>query len=59
MVAGERGPVRRGLLIYFGLSMLVAWVLVPFGWMVLTSIKPMEDVYRVPLEYIPRGHRRS
>jgi multiple sugar transport system permease protein len=54
MVAGERGPVRRGLLIYFGLSMLVAWVLIPFAWMVLTSITPMEDVYRVPLEYIPR-----
>lgn len=55
MAAGERDFVQRALLVYFGLAMLVVWVSVPFTWMILTSIKPAEEVYRVPLEYFPRG----
>lgn len=54
MAAGERDFVQRALLLYFGLAMLVVWVSVPFTWMILTSIKPAEEVYRVPLEYFPR-----
>lgn len=57
MAAGERDFVQRALLVYFGLAMLVVWVSVPFTWMILTSIKPAEEVYRVPLEYFPRGPR--
>jgi ABC-type glycerol-3-phosphate transport system permease component len=54
MVAGERRILQRTLLVYFGLTMIVAWVFVPFAWMIMTSIKPTEEVYRVPLEYLPR-----
>ena len=54
MVAGERRFLQRALLIYFGLAMLVAWVFVPFAWMIVTSIQPTEEIYRVPLEYLPR-----
>ena len=54
MVAGDRGLLRRVLLIYFGLAMLVAWVFIPFAWMILTSIKSADELYRFPLEYLPR-----
>jgi multiple sugar transport system permease protein len=54
MVAGERRFLQRALLVYFGLAMLLAWVFIPFAWMILTSVTPTEDIYRVPLRYLPQ-----
>jgi multiple sugar transport system permease protein len=53
MVAGERSGVQRLLLIYGGLALLAAWVLVPFAWMVMSSVKTAEEVTRVPIGYLP------
>ncbi len=53
MVAGEGSGVQRLLLIYGGLALLAAWVLVPFAWMVMSSIKTTEEVTRVPIVYLP------
>src|SRR5262245_41094121 len=54
MVAGERTVVQRMVLMYAGLALLAAMVFVPFAWMVSTSLKAADEVYTVPVGYLPQ-----
>jgi len=50
--------VRRDSAIYWiGVLLVVAWgivQLVPILWMISTSLKPLRDVFALPVEWIPR-----
>jgi multiple sugar transport system permease protein len=49
-----RSPARRRHLgIYVALVVLAAIVLVPFAWMVSTSLKPLSDIWVFPPQWIP------
>lgn len=42
------------LTIFYGLLILaVSWALIPIVWMVLSSFKTLEDMFRVPMEWFP------
>ena len=40
--------------VYILLLLAAAWALVPIIWMVLSSIKTMEDMFRVPMHWLPK-----
>jgi multiple sugar transport system permease protein len=52
------GLVRRALA-YAALAVVTALVLVPFGWMVSASLKRDNQVFTIPIEWIPREFRWS
>jgi multiple sugar transport system permease protein len=38
---------------YVGLVLVAAFVLLPFVFMISTSLKPAEEIYRVPIRWVP------
>jgi ABC-type glycerol-3-phosphate transport system permease component len=44
----------RQLYVYIILLLAAAWALVPIIWLVLSSFKTMEDMFRVPMNWLPR-----
>lgn len=48
-----RGAVRSRLPFALLAAAVVVWCLVPFVWMVLTSLKAPADVLRAPTDYVP------
>lgn len=60
--AGPGGPGGPGriigrALLYVVLTVLAAAVLVPFVWMLVSSVKPDSDVFTVPIQWIPKSFR--
>ncbi|MFC4117741.1 carbohydrate ABC transporter permease [Nonomuraea zeae] len=53
-----RGPVRTAAT-YVALAVVTALVLVPFGWMVSSSLKRDNEVLTIPIEWIPDELRWS
>lgn len=65
-LTGTEAPIRPGLrarrarqnvgrtITYVGLSLLLVLVLLPFIWMVSSSLKNNVDVLAVPMQWIPR-----
>ncbi|MEV0345301.1 carbohydrate ABC transporter permease [Nonomuraea sp. NPDC050680] len=51
-------PVRRALA-YLTLAVLAVLVLVPFAWMVSSALKRDNEVFAVPIQWIPRELRWS
>jgi multiple sugar transport system permease protein len=53
--AGARARRQRALRIasYAGLGLAAALVLLPFLFMISTSLKPLDEIYRVPIRWIP------
>lgn len=53
----------RALKTFFGLILPIAvfliFLLFPFYWMIVTSVKPSEEIYAVPLLYWPRNITRA
>ena len=52
-------PVARrfGLLYWLGVLLVVAWGLVqlaPILWMISTSLKPLNRIFALPIQWIPR-----
>jgi ABC-type glycerol-3-phosphate transport system permease component len=43
----------RRALTYILLAMLFVYCLFPFLWTVLTAVKPQEDVFKLPIRYLP------
>jgi multiple sugar transport system permease protein len=43
----------RLISVYALLLLAAAWALIPIIWMVLSSFKTMEDMFRVPMEWLP------
>ncbi|MEU4234947.1 carbohydrate ABC transporter permease [Nonomuraea sp. NPDC026600] len=59
--SGDRSggsPLRRALA-YLTLSVLAVLVLVPFAWMVSSALKRDNEVFAVPIQWIPRELRWS
>ncbi|MDX3231077.1 carbohydrate ABC transporter permease [Streptomyces sp. ME19-01-6] len=59
---GPAGPAGAGrivgrALLYVVLTVLAAAVLVPFVWMLVSSVKPDSDVFTVPIQWIPKSFR--
>jgi multiple sugar transport system permease protein len=48
----ERGVVRR-VLLYTGLAIAAAALLLPFYWMVVSSLKRSNDVFTIPIHWLP------
>jgi multiple sugar transport system permease protein len=45
---------RYGILLFYGIILVYAAIVaIPILWMFLTSIRPQEDVYAIPLKYLP------
>ena len=44
----------RETLFYAALIILAVVMLLPFYWMIMTSLKPNEDIFRDPIEWLPR-----
>src|SRR3979411_239178 len=42
-----------GPVVWIGLTMLTAFALAPFIWMLLTSLKDRQELYATPLQYLP------
>ncbi|MEV0233363.1 carbohydrate ABC transporter permease [Nonomuraea sp. NPDC050786] len=53
-----RGLVRK-VLAYIVLVVVAALVLVPFAWMLSSSLKRDNEVFTIPIEWIPREFRWS
>lgn len=49
-----RRLVLHQTIIYILLVIAVGWALVPIIWMVLSSFKTMEDIFRYPMEWLPK-----
>lgn len=47
--------IARKFLLYFAVIITMLFVLFPFIWMVLTSIKPTETIFNMPPQIIPRS----
>ena len=45
----------RHLAVYLGVAVAVAIFLIPFVWMIVTSLKSPEDLTAHPLSWLPRG----
>src|SRR5260370_8538585 len=45
--------VLAGPVVWIGLTMLTAFALGPFLWMLLTSLKDRQELYATPLQYLP------
>jgi multiple sugar transport system permease protein len=43
----------RLIIIYALLLLAVAWAIIPILWMVLSSFKSLEDMFRVPMDWLP------
>ncbi|CAG6395980.1 carbohydrate ABC transporter permease [Streptomyces cocklensis] len=43
-------------LMYVFLAVLAVAILLPFGWMAISSVKADRDVFTVPIEWIPRSY---
>ncbi|WP_405590463.1 carbohydrate ABC transporter permease [Streptomyces sp. NBC_01190] len=43
-------------LLYLFLAVLAAAILLPFGWMAISSVKADRDVFTVPIEWIPKSY---
>jgi multiple sugar transport system permease protein len=54
-VARRRSPARLAgqALLYLALAALAIAVLVPFGWMLVSSVKLDTEVFTVPIQWIP------
>jgi ABC-type glycerol-3-phosphate transport system permease component len=46
--------VLRQSIIYILLIIAIGWALVPIIWMVLSSLKTLDDMFRYPMEWIPK-----
>jgi ABC-type glycerol-3-phosphate transport system permease component len=44
----------RQSIIYILLIIAIGWALVPIIWMVLSSLKTLDDMFRYPMEWIPK-----
>jgi multiple sugar transport system permease protein len=54
----RRSPARTAgrALTYVFLAVLAAAILVPFVWMAISSVKADQDVFTVPIEWVPRSY---
>ena len=43
--SGDTLSLRRQLILYAALSFLAFWFLVPFAWMLITSVKTPDEVF--------------
>jgi len=43
----------RLIVIYALLLLAVAWAIIPILWMVLSSFKSLEDMFRIPMDWLP------
>jgi multiple sugar transport system permease protein len=50
-----RGAVGRTVL-YVGLIVLAVAILLPFGWMLISSVKADRDVFTVPIQWLPTSY---
>jgi len=46
--------LKNRILISLCAILFIAFVLVPYSWVLTTSLKPHEDVFRVPIQWIPK-----
>ncbi|WP_437746526.1 carbohydrate ABC transporter permease [Sorangium sp. So ce302] len=55
MSSGRRSRERRALrlLSYAVLALVAVFVLAPFAFMISTSVKPADEIYAVPIRWIP------
>ena len=51
--ASERGVGRR-VLLYTGLAIASAFLLLPFYWMIVSSLKHSNDVFTIPIHWWPQ-----
>ncbi|AXG76666.1 carbohydrate ABC transporter permease [Streptomyces paludis] len=54
---GELGTTVGRVLLYAGLIVLAAAILLPFGWMLISSVKTDNAVFTVPIQWIPEEFR--
>jgi ABC-type glycerol-3-phosphate transport system permease component len=47
------GRLLAGPVVWIGLTLLTAFALGPFLWMLLTSLKDRQELYATPLQYLP------
>jgi multiple sugar transport system permease protein len=53
MVAGRRNQAVRALAITLGITVLLAWSLLPIYWMAVTSLKGEKEIYALPPTLVP------
>jgi len=46
---------RRAIFLTFGGALVAAYILLPFGWLILTSVMHEQDALAVPPHWIPRA----
>ena len=44
---------KKKILIYFSAIFFIAFVLIPYFWVLTTSFKRHEDIFRLPIQWIP------
>ena len=54
MIARRHAGRGTAIALYGCLALYVAIVLVPFYWMVKAAISTPDDLFRLPVEYLPR-----
>lgn len=47
--------VKRSLKLYIPLTLFLAFTLLPIFWMAVTSLKPTDEIFDVPIRYIPEN----
>lgn len=45
--------LTRFLVVYGGVTLLLAITILPFVWMILSSLKSLAELYRIPLTWLP------
>lgn len=49
----KASTTSRRVIAYALLLLAVAWAIIPILWMVLSSFKTLEDMFRVPMQWLP------
>src|SRR5471030_106675 len=49
-----RSHARRIVQIEFPVLLIIAFALAPYGWMIVTSLKPQQELALWPVQYLPR-----
>jgi len=54
-VIDRRSRLRKVIEVEIPVLVIVAFALAPYAWMVLTSLKPQDEVTRTPITYLPQS----
>jgi multiple sugar transport system permease protein len=54
-VIDRRSRLRKAIEVEIPVLVIIAFALAPYAWMVLTSLKPQDEVTRTPITYLPQS----